>query len=171
MTSIETRLTTLEHSAKTMQAGEIWVEMKNNMVRVDTSKPGTPRTFTNTHEAARWLEKRIDRAPVAFGSIHVKNLCDVYPKSDDLRAAVSDVFGPDDLPAFVFGDLKPGDHTDLNLWLLANVLKSHKVLDQVKADLNKEILLKIDAFYKIFTWDRSATFDELAALIVQTGGL
>jgi len=182
MVKFDQRINALEELIKNQTTGSLWVDMTDNTVRVDVGfRRGKEKIFKNTYQAARWLETQIDAAPAAVGSINIKNICDLYQDSEKLKAAVVDVFGPDDLPGTKFGHLKtdqtPADiPADINLWMLAAVIleKTAKLAGACKyAELPEK---EYAAFYVIYCWDKEIIrpvkeFGRLVKAALAAGGI
>jgi len=173
MSNFNKRLIELERTAKTQTAGGLWVEMKNNRVRVDRHRRGKDRVFKNTYQTARWLEAQIDAAPTARGSIVISNLCDLYPDADKLKAAVADVFGPDDLPSLWVFQLKTDQPADINLQLLANLIREKTVIMSGRIQGGELPEKELAALYMIYAWDKKEVppVKEFACLVKQAAAL
>jgi hypothetical protein len=101
---IEKRLDELEKVIKSQDDSPIWIDGKNNIIRMDVnSRRGEEITFPTTFAAARWLEKRIDDHPAAVGSYMVDNICDLYEDSEELKDTIRKII-PDPI---VVPDLAP----------------------------------------------------------------
>jgi hypothetical protein len=139
MATIDARLKELEQMAKSQRSGNIWVEMRNNRVRVDHNKRGKEQEFNNTHEASQWLEQQIDKAPGAVGSVIVTNLCDLYPDSDQLKEYIKQFITPDfDLGACLFGQLKTEGPADIKLWLMASKIYELRLYELKETEITQD---------------------------------
>jgi len=104
MKNLTKRLDELEKIIKSNADSPIWIDGKNNVIRMDVNgKRGKDITFPSTFEAARWLEKRIDDHPQATGNYSVDCICDLYEDSETVKNYIR-AFIPDKI---IVPDLHP----------------------------------------------------------------
>lgn len=142
--NLDTRLDQLEAKFKAEQESGLWVDMVDNVVRLDVGRRrGKENTFPSSFDAARWVEKQIDNHGSAYGSIIVHNICELYEKSDQLKEVVQmflpgtvkttyGEFSAESLCGTVVGNIKTFQPASLNLWLLANVIEQYFSLHEFK---------------------------------------
>lgn len=175
MSTIKIRLAELEQMAKVRRSGDLWIEMKNNIVRVDRQKRGKERVFDSVYQAARWLEKELDEAPGAVGSVIVTDLTDVFTDSDQLRAEIAPLIGQVDLGACLFGHLKTEGEAgpaDVSLWLLASKLYELRLFELTGQELTQDQINILTGFYKVYIWDREpASISGFLELVRQAGDI
>lgn len=172
MPTIDARLKELEQMAKARKSGDLWVQMRDNRVRVDRAKRGKEREFKTTYEAAKWLEKQINEAPGAIGSVVINDLCDLYQDSDQLREGLAPYISQDfDLGACLFGDLKTNGPADLRLWLIASKINELRLYDYIGQDITDDQLNTISALCVIFSGGKepTLTIKKFLALVSQVG--
>jgi hypothetical protein len=102
--TLNKRLDELEKIIRTAGDSPIWIDGKNNVIRVDVNhKRGKPIEFPSTYEARIWLEKQINKHSGGIINYGVDNLADLHEDAETLRALIRDI-----LPApIVVPDLQP----------------------------------------------------------------
>lgn len=189
MQTQDKRLEELEARIKASADCPLWVDAKNNVVRVDLlgARRGQPVTFSSTFEAARWLEKQIDSHPGASGTYNVDRLWDLHADADNLHGVIAEIFGDkvidlfglkfsgNEFPGSHFGLMKTTQPADLNLWLLQTPLAYFETSEfkarwqaQQFTDEDNRLLL---ACFALFAWKREGNqkslWDDFARLFYQ----
>jgi hypothetical protein len=167
---IEKRLKEIESAVKEQTQSDIWINIKDNVVKIMRMSTGLwdePREFESVHEAGRWVEKQIDQAPGGRIGGVIHNICDLYKDSEALKAAVADVFGPDDLPCGFFNGIKTGGPADIKLWALANSMTERTVWKFFDGACTREDFKILDAYHTIFSWERDEELTESIKLFIK----
>jgi hypothetical protein len=172
MATIDARLKELENLANSRNDGDLWVEMRNNRVRVDRdAKRGKEREFKSTFEAAQWLENEINEAPGAIGSVVINDLCELHPNPDQLREEIAPFLIPTlDLGACLFGKLKTNGPADLKLWLMASKVYELRIFDWKSEELTEEQVNTFTALCIIFAGGREPGAVKKFFELIKTAG-
>ena len=189
MKDLDKRLDELEKVIKSQDDSSIWIDGKNNAIRIDVdSRRGKEITFPSTFEAARWLEKQIDAHPIAIGSYSVDNICDLYEDGEELKTIIRKIipdpiivkqmsgdiiFSADELPALLFGRLKTTQPANINLWLLAHLIRRYFNTHEFRERYQNDVLSGDDInlnfmFYIFYGWNKEELpLNEFAQLFRQ----
>jgi hypothetical protein len=122
MRDLAKRLAALEKVIKSSAESPIWIDGKNNVIRVDVGhKRGEPIEFPTVYDARIWLEKQIDAHAGGLMGYGVDNVADLCEHAPALKAALKEIipngiFVPDmqthlEKGEFVFRDKEgPANH-------------------------------------------------------------
>lgn len=145
----EKRLAKLERQIKASGDSAVWIDARNNVVRVDINgRRGQETTFPTVYDARIWLEGIIDAHAGGIINYIVDNIADLHEDAEELRGVLRDIIPgqivvPDAPPRLAAGfsshpktfdaennfgavlamrKMEPGTPADLRLWCLANLL-------------------------------------------------
>ena len=171
-----------------MGESSAWIDARNNRVRLDVNiRRGEEKTFDTVYQAARWIEKQINKYNQVQGSYIVDNICDLYADSQELQQGVKEILGDDviknsngefkadDLFGVLFCDFKTGgQEADVNLWMLASVMRyftSKEFKERYsRAEYIEDDARMLEACYLIYSWggaDDPGIMSEFRALLKQ----
>lgn len=147
MRNLEERLAALEAQIKKNSDSPVWVDGKNNVIRVDINRRrGEPVTFPSSADAIAWIEKQIDTHAGGVITYQADNICDLHKNGAELRDVIRGIipdeiiisrtsgpaiggqiqpmtFDADRLPVSIVLNIIPaGQPADLRLWSLANLI-------------------------------------------------
>lgn len=176
MKDLNKRLEALEEKIKSAADSPIWIDGKNNVIRIDSnSRQGMEITFPTVFDARCWLEKQIDKHPIAKGSYSVDNICDLFEDGEELKELIREQLpgpigsmnGPysaDDLPGDLFGNLKTKEPADLVLWCLVGLMRDcsgHQFKERWEAEqLTDDDNSLMTLLFFIFAWTRGGDPEE-----------